>query len=225
MIQRVHSRGGRARVGGVGWAAVPGGGAGGQSDGGGASDALHRAALRIQSRYRGYRVRKVPSHARLHLRSAPPALAAFGSAPPPAAVFTRTFTSGALALPFTAGIEVQLLLRFGVQAYHTYKLGGGGVTDFQYSPALFGVDLSGDAAAPRPRARSNAQMAIAGDTLWLLGGAVEVGSRTRPPHTTSREPDWCGVHFRLRCAFPTATCFGEIWQQLSYRLWKVVEGR
>mmetsp|Transcript_19719 Transcript_19719/g.59590 ORF Transcript_19719/g.59590 Transcript_19719/m.59590 type:complete len:540 (-) Transcript_19719:140-1759(-) len=99
-------------------AAVSGGGAEAeQSDLDGASEALHRAALRIQSRYRGYRVRK---------------------------------------------------------AFHTYKLGGGGVTDFQYSPALFGVDLRGDAAAPRPRARSNAQMAISGDTLWLQGGVVEL---------------------------------------------------
>ena len=173
--------------------AVPGGCAGGQSDGGGESDALHKAALRIQSRYRGYCVRKVPSWARLQVRSARPALPAFGSAPPAAAVFTRNFASSARALLFTAGIEVQPL-RFGLQAYQTYKLGGGGVTDFQYSPALFGVDLSGGGAAPRPRARSNAQMAIAGDTLWLLGGTVEV---VPPPHCTSHHPDWRGVHVRL----------------------------
>lgn len=79
--------------------------------------ALHRAALRIQSRYRGYRVRK---------------------------------------------------------AFNIFKLGGGGVTDMRYSPALYGVDLSNNAAAPRPRARSNSQMCISGDTLWLLGGTVEL---------------------------------------------------
>lgn len=79
--------------------------------------ALQKAALKIQSRYRGYRVRK---------------------------------------------------------AFQTFKLGGGGITDLRYSPALYGVDLSNAAAAPRPRARSNLQMCIVGDTLWLLGGTVEL---------------------------------------------------
>jgi hypothetical protein len=31
---------------------------------------------------------------------------------------------------------------------------------------------------PKPRARSNAMLAIAGDTLWLFGGIVEVNPQT-----------------------------------------------
>jgi hypothetical protein len=30
---------------------------------------------------------------------------------------------------------------------------------------------------PKPRARSNAMLAVAGDTLWLFGGIVEVNTK------------------------------------------------
>ena len=30
---------------------------------------------------------------------------------------------------------------------------------------------------PKPRARSNAMLAVAGDTLWLFGGIVEVNPK------------------------------------------------
>ena len=78
--------------------------------------ALDKAATRIQSRYRGYAVRK---------------------------------------------------------AYQAYKLGGA-VSELLYSPALYGVDLGASADVVKPRARAAPLMAVAGDTLWLLGGIVEV---------------------------------------------------
>ena len=78
------------------------------------------------------------------------------------------------------GLVTQRRFEADVQAFRAYKLGGGGVTDMMYSPALYGVDLGSAAAAPRPRARSNAHMVISGDTLWLLGGTVEVGRHVAP---------------------------------------------
>lgn len=58
------------------------------------------------------------------------------------------------------------------KAYKTYQLGGK-LNELLYSPALYGVDLSGK-DMPKPRARSNAMMTVSGDTLWLFGGIVEV---------------------------------------------------
>ncbi|EIE25653.1 galactose oxidase [Coccomyxa subellipsoidea C-169] len=79
------------------------------------NSAIYRAATRIQSRYRGYAVRK---------------------------------------------------------AYKTYKLGGN-ISELLYSPATYGIDLS-HKDVPRPRARANPMMAVVGNTLWMLGGVVEV---------------------------------------------------
>ena len=60
------------------------------------------------------------------------------------------------------------------QAYTTYKLGGP-VSELLYSPAAYGIDFAAR-DAPRPRARANPMLAVAGNTLWLLGGVVEVRS-------------------------------------------------
>ena len=44
-----------------------------------------------------------------------------------------------------------------------------------YSPAAYGVDFGGSRSnLPRPKARANAHLAVVGNTLWLLGGLVEV---------------------------------------------------
>jgi hypothetical protein len=61
------------------------------------------------------------------------------------------------------------------QAYTSYKLGGP-LSELLYSPAAFGIDF-GARDAPRPRARANPMLGVCGNTLWLLGGAVEVRSR------------------------------------------------
>jgi hypothetical protein len=61
------------------------------------------------------------------------------------------------------------------QAYTSYKLGGP-LSELLYSPAAFGIDF-GARDAPRPRARANPMLAVCGNTLWLLGGAVEVRDR------------------------------------------------
>ncbi|CAL8469827.1 g9369 [Coccomyxa elongata] len=58
------------------------------------------------------------------------------------------------------------------KAYKTYKLGGS-ASELLYSPATYGIDLS-HKDMPRPRARANPMMAVVGNTLWLLGGLVEV---------------------------------------------------
>uniref|UniRef100_A0A383WDZ9 DUF4110 domain-containing protein n=1 Tax=Tetradesmus obliquus TaxID=3088 RepID=A0A383WDZ9_TETOB len=80
------------------------------------NSAIYRAAVRIQSRFRGYVVRK---------------------------------------------------------AYKLYQLGGV-VSEILYSPAAYGLDMSAK-NMPKPRARISPQVAVAGNTLWLLGGVVEVG--------------------------------------------------
>ena len=63
------------------------------------------------------------------------------------------------------------------QAYKTYKLGGK-LSEMLYSPATYGVDFGGGGGGrdrlPRPKARANAHLAVVGNTLWLLGGLVEV---------------------------------------------------
>ena len=58
------------------------------------------------------------------------------------------------------------------QAYTTYKLGGK-LSEMLYSPATYGVDFSGK-NLPRPKARANGNLAVTGNTLWLMGGIVEV---------------------------------------------------
>lgn len=59
-----------------------------------------------------------------------------------------------------------------LQAYKAYKLGGR-VSELLYSPALYGIDLSAQ-NMPVPRARAAPLMAVVGNTLWLVGGSVEV---------------------------------------------------
>ena len=68
-----------------------------------------------------------------------------------------------------------------MQAYTTYKLGGP-VSELLYSPATYGIDFAAR-DAPRPRARANPMLAVAGNTLWLLGGVVEV----------RRALSWCRI--------------------------------
>ena len=53
-----------------------------------------------------------------------------------------------------------------------YKLGGK-LSEMLYSPATYGVDFSGK-NLPRPKARANGNLAVTGNTLWLMGGIVEV---------------------------------------------------
>ena len=47
------------------------------------------------------------------------------------------------------------------------------MSELLYSPAAYGIDIAAR-DAPRPRARANPMLAVAGNTLWLLGGVVEV---------------------------------------------------
>lgn len=58
------------------------------------------------------------------------------------------------------------------QAYNTYKLGGK-MSELLYSPATYGVDFNSKTFL-RPRARQAPMMAVVKNTLWLLGGIVEV---------------------------------------------------
>ena len=72
-----------------------------------------------------------------------------------------------------AAIKIQAHYRgFAVRkAFKLYKVGGQ-VSELLYSPG------SGEAApktAPRPRGRMNAATAVRGNTLYLYGGAVEMG--------------------------------------------------
>ena len=63
-------------------------------------------------------------------------------------------------------------VRCSLQAYQTYKLGGK-VSELLYSPATYGVDFSSKALL-KPRARQAPLMAVVKNTLWLMGGIVEV---------------------------------------------------
>lgn len=47
------------------------------------------------------------------------------------------------------------------------------MSELLYSPALYGIDLSSQ-NMPKPRARCSPMMAVVGNTLWVLGGTVEV---------------------------------------------------
>ena len=88
------------------------------------------------------------------------------------------------------------------QAYKTYKLGGK-LSEMLYSPAAYGVDFSGR-DLPRPKARANAHLAVVGNTLWLMGGLVEVrlpghahrcqGLACHPCQSTSTFHAWFLAH-------------------------------
>lgn len=89
-----------------------------------------------------------------------------------------------------------------MQAYTTYKLGGP-VSELLYSPAAYGIDFAAR-DAPRPRARANPMLAVAGNMLWLLGGVVEV----------RRALSWCAVQGWGRARAPKcmlATAATTIW--------------
>ncbi len=59
-----------------------------------------------------------------------------------------------------------------VQAYKTYKLGGK-ISELLYSPAAYGIDLSSQHLL-KPRARASPMMGVSGNTLYMMGGMVEV---------------------------------------------------
>lgn len=61
------------------------------------------------------------------------------------------------------------------KAYRVYQLGGK-VSELLYSPAAYGLDMSAR-NMPRPKARIGAQVAVVGNTLWLLGGIIEIGDK------------------------------------------------
>ena len=70
-----------------------------------------------------------------------------------------------------------------VQAFKTYQLGGK-TSELLYSPATYGVDF-GAANMIKPRARRNPLMTVHGNTLWMLGGIVEVTNPFPPSPFTS----------------------------------------
>ena len=57
------------------------------------------------------------------------------------------------------------------QAYKTYRLGGE-ISELLYSPATYGFDLS--AHMVKPRARAAPMLCVLRNTLWMLGGQVEI---------------------------------------------------
>ena len=59
-----------------------------------------------------------------------------------------------------------------VQAYKTYRLGGE-ISELLYSPATYGIDLSSKDWI-KPRARAAPMMCVLRNTLWMLGGQVEI---------------------------------------------------
>ncbi|PNW78421.1 hypothetical protein CHLRE_09g398200v5 [Chlamydomonas reinhardtii] len=78
---------------------------------------------------------------------------------------------------YRAAVKIQASYRgYKVRkAYIAYRIGGV-VSELLYSPATFGLDLS-SLNMPKPRARIGALMAVVANTLWLLGGTVEIGSK------------------------------------------------
>ncbi|KAI7844606.1 hypothetical protein COHA_001846 [Chlorella ohadii] len=58
------------------------------------------------------------------------------------------------------------------QAYKTYKLGGE-ISELLYSPATYGIDFSAKDMI-KPRARAAPMMCVLRNTLWMLGGQVEI---------------------------------------------------
>ena len=57
------------------------------------------------------------------------------------------------------------------------------MSELLYSPASYGVD-PGSKDYPKPRARINAMMAVAGGDLWIYGGIVEVGNGEKTREVT-----------------------------------------
>ncbi|GLI65322.1 hypothetical protein VaNZ11_008865 [Volvox africanus] len=78
---------------------------------------------------------------------------------------------------YRAAVKIQASYRGYVvrKAYQLYRIGGV-VSEILYSPAMYGLDLS-VLNMPKPKARIGALMTVVGSSLWLLGGAVEVGSK------------------------------------------------
>lgn len=62
-----------------------------------------------------------------------------------------------------------------LKAYKTYKLGGK-MSELLYSPATFGVNFSSKTML-KPRARQAPMMAVVKNSLWMMGGIVEVRSQ------------------------------------------------
>ena len=89
---------------------------------------------------------------------------------------TRKSGPGSWKLCATAcnayAVMVVCQIRCSLQAYQTYKLGGK-VSELLYSPATYGVDF-GSKALLKPRARQAPLMAVVKNTLWLMGGIIEV---------------------------------------------------
>lgn len=71
-----------------------------------------------------------------------------------------------------------------LQAYKTYKLGGK-MSELLYSPATYGVDFSSKSML---RARQAPMMAVVRNTLWLLGGIVEVSFLRAHTHNSTAIP-------------------------------------
>jgi len=78
---------------------------------------------------------------------------------------------------YKAAVKIQARFRGYVvqKAYKAYKVGGV-ISEILYSPAAYGLDLS-VLNLPKPRARINAMTSIVGNTLWMLGGIVEIGEK------------------------------------------------
>lgn len=78
---------------------------------------------------------------------------------------------------YRAAVRIQANFRGYVvrKAYKLYKIGGV-VSEILYSPAAFGLDLSVK-NMPKPRGRISALTAVVGNSLWLAGGIVEIGSK------------------------------------------------
>lgn len=96
------------------------------------------------------------------------------------------------------------------QAYKTYKLGGK-MSELLYSPATYGVDLRSQDVL-KPRARQAPMMAVVRNTLWLIGGIVEVRtiahrvSHTRSGFLQGHLPPFVEVVTHVPCRSATQTC-------------------
>ena len=69
-------------------------------------------------------------------------------------------------------ISSLLLPAAPAQAYKTYRLGGE-ISELLYSPAAYGIDLSSRDFI-KPRARAAPMLCVLRNTLWMLGGQVEI---------------------------------------------------
>ncbi|KAG2454221.1 hypothetical protein HYH02_001255 [Chlamydomonas schloesseri] len=113
--------------------------------------------------------------------SAPPSAPASKAAPPGVsqeqADKLAAMTADKGSALYRAAVKIQASYRgYKVRkAYIAYRVGGV-VSELLYSPATFGLDLS-TLNMPKPKARIGALTAVVANTLWLLGGTVEVGSK------------------------------------------------